>query len=194
MSHGHLYVISAPSGTGKTSVVHRLRTVCPQLAHSISYTTRQPRPNERDGVDYYFVDPATFQGMVERGEFIEWARVHDHGYGTPKRQIEAILASGRDVMLDIDVQGAATVKRMMPEATLIFLVPPSLEVLERRLHQRGTESPEVIERRLRQAAHELAQQQIYDHVIVCNTIEETCAHIVDLMQNHRRSVGGATIP
>lgn len=185
MRRGHLYVISAPSGTGKTTVVRRLRALCPALAHSVSYTTRASRPGEREGVDYYFVDTVTFQQMAAQGAFIEWARVHEHAYGTPKAQIEALLASGRDIMLDIDIQGARAVKRCDPTATLIFLAPPSMTVLAERLHQRGTESSAEIERRLRQAQHELAQQHHYDHVVINDQVERACAEIARVVSSAR---------
>lgn len=185
MPRGHVYVISAPSGTGKTTVIRQLRTLCPELAHSISYTTRAPRAGEQHGVEYCFVDAATFQRMIDHGEFIEWARVHAHSYGTPTAQIEASLQSGRDIMLDIDVQGAMLVKRHDASATLIFLAPPSMPVLEQRLRQRGTESAEAIALRLQQAQHELAQQQIYDHVVVNDTVDAACAQILALIQRNR---------
>ncbi len=190
LQRGHLYVISAPSGTGKTTVVHRLRQLSPALTHSISYTTRAPRTGERDGHDYFFVDAATFQRMIDQHEFIEWARVYDQSYGTPKQQIEDCRARGADIMLDIDVQGAFAVKQFDPSATLIFLVPPSMEVLEQRLRKRGTESAEAIARRLRQAQYELAQQHRYDAVFVNHVVDETCAQILALIHNRRTDNAG----
>jgi guanylate kinase len=188
MGYGHLYVISAPSGTGKTTVIRELRSVLPALAHSVSYTTRAARPNEVDGTDYFFVDEATFQQMVADEAFIEWVHVHDHSYGTPKKQIEKLRQAGRNVMLDIEIQGAANVRTYDATATLIFLAPPSLDVLAARLRGRGTETPASMALRLKRASKELAAQSQYDHVVVNDGVSEACAAIVQIIQQRHDSV------
>ncbi len=179
---GHLFVISAPSGTGKTTVVHELQRRLPQLADSVSCTTRAPRPNERDGVDYHFISHQQFQEMIAAQAFVEWAPVYDNFYGTPKKPLETWRAAGRDVILDLDIQGAAAVKQYDPSATLIFLAPPSLEILAARLRGRGTEDPATLERRLQRAAEEMAARDRYDHVIVNDDIQTTCDALLRILQ------------
>lgn len=177
-----LIVVSAPSGAGKTSLCEEAVRQIPDLVHSVSYTTRVPRPHERHGRDYYFVDAGTFQRMVEAGEFAEWARVHGHLYGTSKALLEAHLTAGKDIILDIDTQGAAQLKRVYPEGIFVFILPPSWEQLERRLRARQSDSPEEIERRLRKAREEMKVFQEYDYVIINDVLERAvsrlCAIIV----------------
>lgn len=181
MSAGRLFVISAPSGTGKTTVLKALLRQRPELMMSVSCTTRTPRPGEQDGVDYHFLDDASFRKMIEQGELVEWARVHDRYYGTPRAPLQRWQQGGRHVILDLDVQGAAAVRRFDAAATLVFLAPPSLEVLEQRLRGRGTEDPQALERRLRQAQVELAQRDTYDHVLVNHDVAQTCAALAALI-------------
>ncbi|RUM88612.1 MAG: guanylate kinase, partial [Thermovibrio sp.] len=152
---GLLIVISAPSGTGKTTLVHMLLKEFPDLEFSVSYTTRPPRPGEVDGRDYHFVDRKTFERMIEEGDFLEWAEVYGNLYGTSRTQVLKALNEGKDVILDIDTQGALQVKKNFPEAVLIFILPPSLKELERRLRNRGTDDEETIERRLKTAREEI---------------------------------------
>ena len=159
MSKGILFVLSGPSGAGKGTLRRRLFERVPDLAYSVSCTTRQPRPGETDGVDYRFLSEEDFRERISRGDFLEWARVHDHFYGTRAEDVREILDRGRDVVLEIDVQGALQVKRLIPEAVTLFIAPPSVEELERRLSRRNTEAPEERRLRLRNAREELGHEQ-----------------------------------
>lgn len=172
---GILIVISAASGTGKTSLRRRLLETLSNTARSISYTTRDPRGDESHGRDYYFVDEPTFDRMLANNELLEWAEVFGYRYGTGLKAVREQLASGVDVLLDIDVQGGAQIKNRMPEALLMFLLPPSMEELRRRLVNRATDTPEVIERRLQQARTEIEQSKLYDYLIVNDEFETAAA-------------------
>jgi guanylate kinase len=152
---GRLFVVTAPSGAGKTSLIEALMRADPSLKLSISYTTRAPRPGEKDGVDYHFVDDATFLAMRSRGDFLESAQVHGFRYGTSKRVITEALGKGEDLILEIDWQGARQVRAIYPESVGIFILPPSTEELERRMRSRGQDSDAVIRRRLENAKEEL---------------------------------------
>jgi guanylate kinase len=163
---GRLFVIAAPSGAGKTTLVRALMEREPGLRFSISCTTRRQRPAEVHGRDYFFVDRAGFEAMVAAGEFLEHALVFDNYYGTPRRQVEESLAAGQDLILEIDWQGAAQVRRSLPECISIFILPPSRNELERRLRGRGTDAEEVIQRRLRDAASDMTHWREFDHVVV----------------------------
>jgi len=163
---GRLFVIAAPSGAGKTSLVRALMEREPGLRFSISYTTRPQRPTEQHGRDYFFVDREEFERMVTNGEFLEHARVFDNYYGTARRPVEEALAAGRDLILEIDWQGAAQIRAALPECISIFILPPSRPELERRLRGRGTDAEEVIQRRLRDAASDMTHWHEFDHVVV----------------------------
>ena len=163
---GRLFVIAAPSGAGKTSLVRALMEREPGLRFSISYTTRPKRPAEQHGRDYFFVPKDDFERMVADGEFLEHARVFDNYYGTARRQVEEALSSGQDLILEIDWQGAAQIRAALPECVSIFILPPSRPELERRLRGRGTDAEEVIERRLRDAASDMTHWREFDHVVV----------------------------
>jgi len=182
---GHLFVFSGPSGTGKGTVLAELTRRNPALWFSVSATTRAARASEIDGRDYYFVSPQRFEELIETDGLLEWARVFDQYYGTPRAPIARQVAAGVDCLLDIDVQGALQVHERMPEAVLIFLKPPSLEVLRERLTRRGTESAEEIERRLEGAAGEMAHESVYNYILVNETIDETVARIEALLAAHR---------
>ncbi|ADU97365.1 guanylate kinase [Thermovibrio ammonificans] len=169
---GLLIVVSAPSGTGKTTLCHMLLKEIPTLEFSVSYTTRPPREGEVDGRDYHFVTKEQFERMIEEGDFLEWANVYGNLYGTSKSQVLKALEEGRDILLDIDTQGALQVKKNFPEAVLIFILPPSLEELERRLRKRGTDPEEVIERRLKTAREELKKALCYDYLVVNDELEK----------------------
>jgi guanylate kinase len=168
---GQLFVVSAPSGTGKTTVVERLVQVVPDLTMSRSYTSRQARAGERDGVDYNFVSRATFEAMVARREFLEHADVFGNLYGTSRADAERLMASGKDVVLVIDVQGAGQVRSAGIPLVTVFVLPPSFEVLEQRLRGRGKDSDEAIRRRLDTARAEVAGYEDYDYVVVNDDLE-----------------------
>ncbi len=170
-------MIAAPSGAGKTSLVRALMGREPGLRFSISCTTRQQRPNEVDGRDYFFVTQEEFSRMVAAREFLEHARVFDNDYGTPRSQVEASLAAGQDLILEIDWQGAAQVRRALPESISIFILPPSREELERRLRGRGTDSEAVIQRRLQDASADMAHWREFDYVVVNDDFEEALARL-----------------
>ena len=182
---GLLFVVSAPSGTGKTTVVDRLVQVCPALARSRSYTSRPPRPGERDGVDYNFVSRATFEAMIERGEFLEWADVFGNFYGTCREDVEGLLASGFDVVLVIDVQGARQVRARAAESVGVFVLPPSFEVLEARLRGRSNDTEPAIQRRLTTARSEIDAVTEYDYVVVNDTLDRTVSEICAIVTAER---------
>jgi guanylate kinase len=165
-SRGKLFVIAAPSGAGKTSLVRALMERRPALRFSISYTTRPQRPTERHGHDYFFVAKDAFERMVAAGEFLEHARVFDNYYGTSRAQVEQLLAAGQDVLLEIDWQGAQQIRRTLPECRSIFVLPPSREALEQRLRNRATDSDEVIARRLRDSLADLSHWNEFDYIVV----------------------------
>jgi guanylate kinase len=163
---GSIIVISAPSGSGKTTLVKRLLAVIPGLKFSVSYTTRPPRHGEKNGRDYFFVSRREFRAMIAAGEFVEWAEVVGQFYGTAKGQLHAAQKAGQDILLDIDVQGHQQVRRRLPEAISIFVLPPSSQELERRLRRRRADAPEVIERRLLNARREIQHWREYDYLVV----------------------------
>ncbi|MCW8917285.1 MAG: guanylate kinase [Gammaproteobacteria bacterium] len=165
MSDGTLYIISAPSGAGKTSLVKALLQQTTALTVSVSHTTRAPRPGEVNGQDYHFTDPDTFRGMIADNAFLEHAQVFDNFYGTARASVLELLAQGLDVILEIDWQGAQQVRQKMPEAVSIFILPPSREELEKRLCGRGTDSDEVIARRMRDAISEMSHYREFDYLV-----------------------------
>jgi len=170
-SRGKLFVIAAPSGAGKTSLVRALLQRRPALHFSVSHTTRTQRPNERDGHDYFFVDKPEFERMVAGQEFLEHARVFDNYYGTSRAQVEQRLDQGQDVLLEIDWQGAQQIRRALPECRTIFVLPPSRAALEQRLRGRGTDSDEVIARRLRDSLADLSHWNEFDYIVVNDEFE-----------------------
>lgn len=176
-----LTVLSGPSGVGKSTVVAHLRKAHPEIWLSVSATTRAPRPGERHGVQYYFVDDEEFDKLIANGELLEWAEFAGHRYGTPRRAVETRLRAGESVLLEIDLQGARLVRRAMPDALFVFLAPPSWEELVRRLTGRGTEPPEVIERRLAAARRELAAESEFDVTLVNTSVEEVVDELLALM-------------
>jgi guanylate kinase len=171
-SPGNLFCVAAPSGTGKSSLVKALLELDARLAVSVSHTTRPPRGQEQDGREYWFIDEATFRRMIDAGEFFEWAQVHGNLYGTSRRAIEARLARGEDVVLEIDWQGALQIKELFAHAVLIFILPPSWDELRQRLTRRGEDGPAVIDTRMVNARHEVAQARHFDFVII-NSLFET---------------------
>jgi guanylate kinase len=182
---GCLFVVAAPSGAGKSSQVKALLGSDGQLAVSVSHTTRAPRGQEQHGREYWFVDDATFDAMVAAGDFFEWAQVHDNRYGTSRRAVLQELERGQDVVLEIDWQGALNIKRLFPDAVLIFILPPSWEELERRLVGRGEDAPEVIERRLSNARLEVSKAREFDFVIINGCFEDAQAELRTVVQAQR---------
>jgi guanylate kinase len=169
---GLLFVVSAPSGAGKTTLCRAMTRIFPDLHYSISYTTRPPRPRDRNGEDYHFVSPQEFQRMIAAGEFAEWAEIYGQRYGTSKTVIERIRAEGRDVILDIDTQGAGQLREKNLQGIFILILPPSLEELERRLARRNTEQKAAMEERLRKARAEMAGARWYDYLVVNDQLEK----------------------
>jgi guanylate kinase len=169
---GNLFVVAAPSGAGKSSLVKALLELDSHLAVSVSHTTRPPRGQEQDGREYWFIEEPEFRAMIDHGEFFEWAPVHGNLYGTSRKAIEARLQHGEDVVLEIDWQGALQIKQLFPHAVLIFILPPSWDELLQRLHRRGEDHPEVIEQRMANAREEVAQARHFDFVII-NALFET---------------------
>ena len=171
MIAGTLFIVAAPSGAGKTTLVSRLLADDPRIIHSISFTTRIPRPAEQDGRDYHFIDVQRFLAMRERGEFAEWAEVHDNFYGTSRAWLEQGMSKGCDMLLEIDWQGAQQVRRQFPEAASIFILPPSIAELEHRLRSRAADSEDVIARRLAGALGEMRHVGEFDFVIINNDLD-----------------------
>ncbi|MCX5413887.1 MULTISPECIES: guanylate kinase [unclassified Streptomyces] len=176
-----LTVLSGPSGVGKSTVVAHMRKVHPEVWLSVSATTRKPRPGERNGVHYFFVDNEEFDKLIANGELLEWAEFAGNRYGTPRRAVLDRLESGEPVLLEIDLQGARLVRQSMPEAQLVFLAPPSWDELVRRLTGRGTEEPDVIERRLAAAKVELAAEEEFDTTLVNTSVEDVARELLTLM-------------
>jgi guanylate kinase len=181
-----LVVVSAPSGAGKTSLCEWAVAAVPNLVHSVSHTTRAPRSHEMDGRDYHFVDAATFRSMVTRGEFAEWAEVHGHLYGTARAVLDGYFAAGQDVILDIDTQGAAILREAHPAGVFVFVVPPSWDVLGRRLRQRHSESEEEIQRRLARAREELRHYAEDQYVIVNDDFARAAEELKAVILAERR--------
>ena len=177
MTTGTLFIVSAPSGAGKTTLVGRLLADDSRVMHSISYTTRTPRPGEQNGREYNFIDVQHFLSMRERGEFAEWAEVHDNFYGTSRIWLEQRLQEGCDMLLEIDWQGAQQMRRQFPEAVSIFILPPSLTELERRLRARGSDSEDVIARRVAGALGEMRHVAEFDFVIINNDLDVALGQI-----------------
>ena len=182
---GNLFVVAAPSGAGKSSLVKSLLELDSHLTLSVSHTTREPRGQEQQGREYHFVDEPWFKAMVERQDFFEWAQVHGHSYGTSKREIEASIARGQDVALEIDWQGALQIKQLFPNAILIFILPPSWEELQQRLTRRGEDHPEVIARRMENARVEVAQARHFDFVIINGLFETALFDLKAIVHSQR---------
>ncbi len=182
---GNLFVVAAPSGAGKSSLVNALLELDSHLVLSISHTTRAPRGQEQAGREYHFIDEAAFRAMVTRGEFLEWAQVHGHLYGTSKSEIESRIGGGQDVVLEIDWQGALQVKQLFPNAVLIFILPPSWDELKQRLTRRGEDRTEAIAQRLSNARIEVAQARHFDFVIINGLFETALFDLKAIVHSQR---------
>ena len=182
---GLLVVLSGPSGVGKDTVLRRVFDLDPSLSYSVSYTTRAPRPGEVDGRDYSFISDADFDRMVDAGELLEWAQVHNHRSGTGRARVEEALAEGRDIALNIDVQGGVSIRRLVAGALLVFLMPPSVDELARRLAARGTEDAAELARRAADARIEMGYADQYDAVVVNDSVERAGAKVLDLINAAR---------
>ncbi len=182
---GNLFVIAAPSGAGKSSLVKALLAQDPRLQLSVSHTTRAPRGQEQNGREYYFVSPAAFDAMVQADAFVEWAHVHNQRYGTSRQAIADKILAGTDIVLEIDFQGAMQIKKLFPDAATVFILPPSWEELRARLVKRGEDAPEVIALRLENAATEMAQAPKFDFVIINDLFERALADL-QLVVNAQR--------
>ena len=182
---GTLFVVSSPSGGGKGTIIEHVLECVENLSYSVSYTTRAPRLKEVDGREYFFVSRETFEEMIAAGEFLEWACVHGNLYGTAKNQILAETASGCDIIVEVDVQGAASVRRLLMDSVSIFILPPSYEVLRERLIARGTDSPEELQIRLRNAPEELRQYSAFDYVIINDEVERAVNQLASIIYAER---------
>ncbi|HXD32448.1 MAG TPA: guanylate kinase [Pyrinomonadaceae bacterium] len=185
VSRGVLFVVSSPSGGGKGTLISRVLKSVPAVSYSVSFTTRAPRAGEVDGVDYFFVTPSRFEELVAADEFLEWARVHGNLYGTSRAQVLKEISERHDIILEVDVQGAASVRKLLADSVSIFIVPPSFEVLKQRLVTRGTDSPVELELRLRTAPIELRQYLTFDYVIVNDDLERASAQLAAVIYAER---------
>ena len=183
LKKGRLFIISGPSGVGKSTILNAILERRPQLRYSISYTTRPRRGNERDGADYHFINERDFRKKTDAGEFAEWAEVHGHLYGTSASYIEQMLGGGQDVLLDIDVEGAKALSVRYPQALLVFIAPPSMEELERRIKRRGMDAPAVVGVRLKNAESEMNQAHLYDHVVVNDDLTRAVSKLEEIIEN-----------
>ena len=183
---GHLFIVSAPSGAGKSTLCRAVRRCLTNLHYSVSYTTRSARQGEREGIDYHFISHAEFQRGIRERRWAEWAEVHGNYYGSSSRWIEHTLKSGGDILMDIDLQGARQMVSRFPEAVTVFIMPPSLEELERRLRGRGTDDEQDIELRLKNARQEIAQREFCRHVIVNDDLAQATQALSALIQEYRQ--------
>lgn len=186
---GLLLVVSGPSGAGKGTICGLLRKALPDLAYSVSVTTRAPREGEVDGKDYFFKTVSQVKDMIFRGELLEYAQVYGNYYGTPKPYVMGLLNEGRDVLLEIDVQGALQIKKVFPDGVFVFVVPPTLSELRARIYNRGKDTEEVIEKRLKEATHELRYASKYDYIIVNDIAEKAADRVLTLLEAERYRAG-----
>lgn len=184
-TRGILFVVSSPSGGGKGTLIQRVLKQVPNLSYSVSYTTRAPRNGEVEGREYFFVTPEKFEAMVAAGEFLEWAHVHGKLYGTSRHQVSREVFEGRDIILEVDVQGAASVCELVTDSVSIFILPPSVEILRQRLIARGTDSPEELELRLRHAPAELKHYKAFHYVIINDEVERAAGQLSCIIEAER---------
>ncbi len=178
---GILFVVSSPSGGGKGTLIQRVLNKVPNLSYSVSFTTRAPRSGEVDGREYFFIGPEEFEKMIAADEFLEWAYVHEKLYGTARKQVASEIAGGRDIVLEVDVQGAASVRNLMADSISVFILPPSFEVLKTRLTARGTDSPEELDLRLRNAPVELRDYSAFQYVIINDDAERAANQLAAIV-------------
>jgi guanylate kinase len=183
--HGILFVVSSPSGGGKGTLIQRVLKKVRNLSYSVSFTTRAPRNGEVDGREYFFVTPEEFERMRMANEFLEWAHVHSKLYGTAKQQVIDEVSAGRDIILEVDVQGAASVRKLMPDSVSIFILPPSFEILKRRLQARGTDSPEELDLRLRNAPEELKDYSAFEYLIINDDVDRAAEQMTAIVHAER---------
>lgn len=184
-ARGMLIIVSSPSGGGKGTLIRRVLKTVPNVGYSVSFTTRRAREGETDGRDYFFVSDDEFRGMIKRGAFLEWAQVHTHLYGTGREQVEKELKEGRDIILEIDVQGAESVKHIVPQAIGVFILPPSFEILRERLIARGSEELEALTLRLRNARGEVLRYREFDYVIINDDAERAASQLASIVYAER---------
>lgn len=185
LQRGHLFIISAPSGAGKTTLSRAVLKRFTDMLYSVSYTTRSSRKGEQNGVDYHFISKEAFKRDIEMGRWSEWAEVHGNYYGTSAEFIEKGLSSGRDILLDIDVQGTIQILKRHPDSVTIFVLPPSMNTLRQRLEMRGTESKTVLRRRLENAKKEMAHKDLYRHVIVNDQLSSAVEELISIIEGYR---------
>jgi guanylate kinase len=181
----NIFIISAPSGAGKSTLIHLLLAQIPSLFFSVSHTTRAPRPGEREGIDYFFIAQASFEEMIRSNQFLEWAKVHGSYYGTSRNMLERSANEGKDLILDIDVQGAAQVRKELPDAVSVFILPPSYEVLRARLMQRQKDSVEQVEKRLITARKEIEHWREYEYIVINEELNEAFESLSSLVRGER---------
>ena len=184
-SPGLLFILSAPSGAGKSTLCRAVQDRFPDILYSISYTTRPPRKGEQNGVDYHFIADDEFEKGIVQGRWAEWAKVHDHYYGTSADRLNRALADGQTILLDIDVQGMRQIVKRYPAGITIFIMPPSLETLQHRLENRRTDSPETIAIRLKNAQKEMAQKNLYRHVVTNDQLSDAVAELIGIFEKYR---------
>ncbi len=182
---GRLFIVSAPSGAGKTTLCKAILKRFPDMVYSISHTTRPPRPGEQNGVDYFFISKDEFEKKIQEKKWLEWAKVFDNYYGTSREFIEDNLFKGKNILLDIDVQGAAQIIARLPQSITIFILPPSMETLKQRLKSRGTDSDAAIAKRFQQAQEEIAQKDLYQYHVINDSLEDAVDQIANIIQSHR---------
>ena len=185
-NRGHLFIISAPSGAGKTTLAKSILERYADILYSVSYTTRKPRSVEQDGVDYNFISKQDFEKGIREGRWAEWAQVYGYYYGTSGEFIDGGLSSGQDILLDIDVQGTIQILKKYPDSVTIFILPPSMKILKKRLEIRATDSPQVIEKRLVYARKEIAQKDLYRHIVVNDNLSRAIEELSSILKRYRK--------